>query len=85
MQLRVKKDGRVFKFMTETILKETDRYTAQISKFSYKPCTKCMHKHCYMLTPLGFLNGLIGLELIYEDESTSLDSSSEDSGASSSR
>jgi hypothetical protein len=78
MKIKVKDGGLVHRALTEPTLSEVDPYFAEQSRFTYRPCEGKGHEHCARLTPLGVLNGLVGLELELK-ESATLDSSSEDS------
>lgn len=76
MKLKVREGGWVHRTLTEPTLSETDKFTAELSRFAYSPCDKPRHEYCARLTPLGILNGLFGLELVILPSS---DSSPEDS------
>lgn len=75
MKIKVKEGGLVYRALTEPTLSEVDPYFAEQSRFTYRPCENKGHDNCARLTPLGVLNGLIGLEL---QVSAPLDSSAED-------
>ena len=80
MKIKVKEGGFIHRVLTEPTLSEVDPYFAEQSRFTYRPCEEKGHDHCARLTPLGVLNGLVGLEL---EVSAPLDTSSEDSPSSS--
>ena len=80
MKIRTKEDGWLHRKLTEPVLKETDIYFAEMSRFTYKQCEEPGHDHCFTLSPLGVLNGLFGVELVLLP---ALDSSAEDSSSSS--
>jgi hypothetical protein len=80
MRIKVREDGWLHRTLTEPVLKETDIYFAEQSRFTYKKCEKPGHDHCYALSPLGVLNGLFGVEL---QLLPTLDSSAEDGPSSS--
>lgn len=78
MKIKAKENGWLHRNLTERTLKETDIYFAEQSRLMYKPSP--MHAGRYVLSPLGVLNGLFGVEL---ELLPTLNSSSEDGPSSS--
>lgn len=73
MKIRTKEGSWLHHYLTEHIIQETDVYFAERSRLTCRPCET--HSNCYVLTPLGVLNGLFGVEL---QLLPALDSSTED-------
>ena len=79
MKIKTHEGSWLHRNLTERVIQETDVYFAEQSRLTYRPCET--HDNCYVLTPLGVLNGLFGVQL---QLLPALDSSTEDSSTPSS-